>query len=59
VFDRYNITSEEDLKKAADKVTQNQNMMRAKLEQRQREVVTGTDMGTGNAFEGENHFFRL
>lgn len=57
VFDRYNITSEEDLKTAAEKVTQYQSMMKEKLEQKQREVVTGTGIGTGNAFEGENQAF--
>jgi hypothetical protein len=39
-----------------DKVTQYQNMMREKLEWEQMEV-TGTGLGTGNAFEGDNSSF--
>ncbi|HEX9021945.1 MAG TPA: hypothetical protein VF903_11860, partial [Nitrospirota bacterium] len=57
VFDRYNITSENDLKAAAEKLTEHLRKMREKLEQKQREEaasrVTGTGTGTGSVFEGE------
>ena len=56
VFDRYNITSEEDLKAAAEKLTEHHRKMRGKLEQKQREeaaALIGTGMGTGSAFGGE------
>ncbi len=57
VFDRYNITSEKDLKAAAEKLTEHHRKMREKLEQKQREEaaagLTGTGTGTGSAFEGE------
>jgi hypothetical protein len=56
VFGRYNISSEEDFKTTADKVTQYQNMMKEKLELTQREV-TDTGISTGSSFEGENSSF--
>ncbi len=61
VFDRYNITSEQDLKTAAERLTKYHQEMRAKLERKQKKAspvpVTGTVLGTGSAFEGENPSF--
>jgi integrase len=57
VFSRYDITSEQDLKAAAEKLTEHHRKMREKLEQKQKEeaasLVTGTGTGTGSAIEGE------
>lgn len=47
VFDRYNITSEEDLKEAADKVTQYHRKLREKLEQKHKEETANLAKGTG------------
>lgn len=61
VFDRYNISSEEDLKDAAGKLTEHHRKLREKLEQKQKEesasVAKGTDTGTGKALAGKTTSF--
>jgi len=57
VFDRYNISSEEDLKDAAGKLTEHHRKMKDRLEQKQKEesasLAKGTATGTGTEIARE------
>jgi len=61
VFDRYNITSENDLKSAAEKLTEHHRRMREKLERKQREATerqpADTGAGTGSVLKSEIQAF--